>query len=186
MEDVKIVELYWQRNETAIDETRSKYGNYCNSIAYRILNNSQDADECENDTYLCAWNTMPPNKPGLLSSYLGMLCRNCALNKFRKYHAQKRGAGDVSLSLSELDECIPDNKSIDDAIEEKELAQVLSDFLRTLPEVECNLFICRYWHLASIKEISEKFGYSQSKVKTTLYRTRHKLKSVLEKEGLFV
>ncbi len=186
MDDVKIVELYWLRDETAIDETRSKYGSYCNSIAYRILENSEDADECENDTYLCAWNTMPPQKPDLLSTYLGMLCRNCALNKYRRYHAQKRGARDVSVSLSELDQCIPDNKSIDDTLEEKELAEVLSVFLRRLPELECSVFIYRYWHLASIKEISEKFGYSQSKVKTTLYRTRLKLKSVLEREGIFV
>lgn len=186
MEDVKIIELYFKRDETAIDETRSKYGSYCNSIAYRILENPQDADECENDTYLCAWNTMPPQKPDLLSTYLGMLCRNCALSKYRRYHAQKRGAGEASLSLCELDECIPDNKTIDNTLEEKELAAVLSAFLRALPEVECGIFIYRYWHLASIKEISEKFGYSQSKVKTTLYRTRLKLKSVLEREGIFV
>lgn len=186
MDDVKIVELYWLRDETAIDETRSKYGNYCNYVAYRILHSKEDADECENDTYLCAWNTMPPQKPDLLSSYLGMLSRNCALNKYRKAHAQKRGEGEVSVSLTELDECIPDNKSIADNLEEKELAEVLSAFLRTLPEVECSIFIYRYWHLASIKEISEKFSYSQSKVKTTLYRTRLKLKAVLEREGIFV
>ena len=186
MEDVKIVELYWFRDETAIDETRSKYGTYCNRIAYRILGNIQDAEECENDTYLRAWNTMPPQKPDLLSSYLGMLCRNSALNKYRRYHAQKRGAGDVSVSLGELDECIPDSKSIDDALEEKELAEILSVFLRGLPEYECSIFIYRYWHLASVNEISEKFGCSKSKVKTTLYRTRLKLRTVLEREGIFV
>ena len=186
MEDIKIVELYWLRDETAIDETRSKYGVYCNSIAYRILANTQDADECENDTYLCAWNTMPPNKPHFLSSYLGMLCRNCALDKYRRYHARKRGAGDLTLSLCELDECIPEKKSIDDTLEDKELAEVISLFLRKLPERECSIFIYRYWHLASIKEISEKFGCSQSKVKTILYRLRVKLKTVLEREGIFI
>lgn len=186
MEDVKIVELYFKRDESAIDETRSKYGRYCNCVAYRILENKEDADECENDTYLCAWNTMPPQKPDLLSSYLGMLSRNCALNKYRKSHAQKRGAGEVSLSIAELDECIPCDKTIDDTLEEKELAEVLSVFLRTLPEVECSIFIYRYWHLATIKEISDKFGYSPSKVKMTLYRTRLKLKAVLEREGIFV
>lgn len=186
MEDEKIINLYWQRDESAIDESQVKYGNYINSIAYRILQSFEDASECENDTYLSAWNTMPPTMPKSLRGYLGMLCRSCSLDRWRRSNAQKRGTGETQVSLSELEECVPDNKSIDDVLEDKELAGIISEFLRKLPEAECSIFIYRYWYLASIKEICEKFGMTESKIKTTLYRTRIKLREQLIREGIFV
>ncbi len=185
MEDEKIIELYWQREEAAIEETKSKYGSYCLSIAQRILQNREDATECENDTYLKAWNTMPPKKPNPLSSYLGMITRGLSLDRFRRKNAQKRSEG-VWVSLSELEDCIPDNKSIEEELEAKELAGYISAFLRKLPEPECNVFLNRYWHFLSIKEIAEKYGFTQSKVKMMLQRTRKKLSICLEKEGIFV
>lgn len=186
MDDEKIINLYWQRDESAIDESQIKYGKYINSIAYRILQSLEDASECENDTYLSAWNTMPPTMPKSLKGYLGMLCRSCSLDRWRRSNAQKRGAGETQVSLSELEECVPDNKTVADELEEKELAEIITYFLRKLPEDECSIFLYRYWHLASIKEIREKFGMTESKIKTTLYRTRNKLKEQLIREGIFV
>ncbi|MBR3971664.1 MAG: sigma-70 family RNA polymerase sigma factor [Ruminococcus sp.] len=186
MDDERIIELYFKREESAIDESRTKYGDYINTIAYRILYNREDAAECENDTYLSAWSTMPPNIPNSLKGYLGMLCRSCSLDRWRKNNASKRGAGETQVSLSELEECVPDNKSVEDELEEKELAEIISYFLRKLPEAECSIFLYRYWYLASIKEICKKFGMSESKIKTTLYRTRIKLKEYLFREGIFV
>lgn len=186
MEDEKIIELYWLRDESAIKETQLKYGNYCYSIAYRILHSNEDASECENDTYLGAWNTMPPKRPNILQSYLGMLCRSRSLDKWRKLNANKRGDGEFVVSLNELEECIPDQKSIDDEIDEKELARIISAFLRSIPQAECDVFLYRYWYFASISEICEKFGFGQSKVKMMLMRTRRKLQSRLEEEGVFV
>ena len=127
VEDVKILELYWQRNEQALSETRLKYGRFCNSIALRILENKCDADECESDTYLKAWNTIPPKKPEVLKSYLGAIVRNLSLDKLRKRNTQKRGS-EVELSLSELEECVAADKSVSDEVEVRELAAIISAF----------------------------------------------------------
>lgn len=185
MEDERIIELYWQREESAITESKSKYGAYCLSIAHRILQNSEDAAECENDTYLKAWNTIPPKKPSPLSSYLGMITRGLSLSRLRRKNAQKR-SDSVYISFDELEECIPAGRSIHEELEAKELAGLISDFLRKLPEYECNVFLNRYWHFLSIREISQKYSFTQSKVKTMLLRTRKKLTLYLEKEGIFV
>ena len=185
VEDVKILELYWQRNEQALSETRLKYGRFCNSIALRILENKCDADECESDTYLKAWNTIPPKKPEVLKAYLGAIVRNLSLDKLRKRNAQKRGS-EVELSLSELEECVAAEKSVSDEVEVRELAAIISAFLQDLPENECDVFLCRYWYFYSIKEISVSFGFSKSKVKMMLLRTRQKLQEHLEKEGIIV
>lgn len=184
MEDVKIVELFWQRNESAINETKVKYGNYCHSIAYRILNNNEDAEECENDTYLELWKTIPPQKPKILSAYLGMITRQKAIDKWRKKTADKRGGGEFQLSLNELEGCISDENTINDKLEAEEMAKKISDFLRTLPTNECNVFLRRYWYFDSITEISKRYGYGQSKVKMMLKRTREKIVSHLEEEGM--
>lgn len=185
MEDKRIIELYWRREESAIDITKAKYGTYCLSIAMRILQNSEDASECENDTYLKAWNTIPPNNPDPLCSYLGMITRGLSLDRLRRNKAQKR-TEDVWVSLYELEDCIPDNKSVEEELEAKELAGYISAFLRTLPQAECDVFLNRYWHFLSIKEIADKYSFTQSKVKMMLLRTRKKLTSHLEKEGIFV
>lgn len=186
MDDVKIVELYFERNETAISETKAKYGNYCYSIAYNILKNNEDAEECENDTYLEVWKNIPPQKPKIFSAYLGTITRQKAIDKWRRKTANKRGGGEIQLSLQELENCISDDKAIGDEIVAEELARRISEFLRTLPQNERNVFIRRYWYFDSIGQISERYGYGQSKVKMMLKRTREKLISELEKEGMLV
>lgn len=186
MEDSDIVELYWQRSETALILTREKYGPYCYSIAYGILCDHQDAEEAENDTYLAAWNSMPPHKPELLRTFLGKLTRRISLDMRKMKHTQMRGGGELPLSLNELAECIPDRKNVGDQLETAELAKCIDAFLRTLPQTERKVFLCRYWYLDPIAAISTRFGFSQSKVKMMLLRTRRKLHRCLEKEGYFV
>lgn len=186
MEDSNIVELYWQRCENAISETKEKYGPYCYAIAFNILCSKEDAEESENDTYLAAWNSMPPHKPGLLSTFLGKITRRISLDKWKMKNAEKRGGGEVTLSLDELMECVPDHNGPELQLEAAELAQIIDAFLRTLPDTERRLFLCRYWHLDSIAQISKYFGFSQSKVKMTLCRTRQKLRDHLEKEGIYL
>lgn len=185
MEDKKIIELYENRSEEAITQTKAKYGAYCLSIAMRILQNREDATECENDTYLKAWHTIPPKKPNPLSSYLGTITRNLSLDRLRRKNALKRSQS-VWTSFEELEECIPSGKSIQEDLEAKELAEHLSTFLHNLPKPECNVFLNRYWYFLSIKEISEKYGFTQSKVKMMLSRTRRKLSDYLSKEGFFI
>lgn len=184
MDDEKIVNLYWQRNPVAIAETKTKYGKFCYTIAYRVLHNNEDAEECENDTYLEAWNSMPPQKPSVLSAFLGTITRRNSIDKWRKKMTEKRGGGEFELSLNELENCIPDEKSIDEQLAVEELAKIISTFLRGLPETERNVFLRRYWYFDSINEICEKYGFGQSKVKMMLLRTRQKLLSCLEKEGV--
>jgi len=186
MNDSQIVALYWSRDEQAIAETRVKYGQYCYAIAYNILHHSEDAEECVNDTYLNAWNAMPPHKPSILSTFLGKITRCLALDRLRRYTAEKRGGGQVALSLDELAECITDGKSIDDNLHAEELSKHIDSFLRSLPSAQRSIFICRYWFFDPISDIAKQFGYTESKIKTTLLRTREKLKKYLEKEDIFV
>ena len=186
MDDKSIIELYWQRNEEAIRQTQLKYGRYCYAIAHNILRSREDAEECENDTYLDAWNSIPPERPSLLKTFLGAITRRRALDKYRKNTAQKRGGGDVPLPLSELEECISSGKSIYDETSEEELARALSAFLYSLSEDECNVFLRRYWHFDSVADICKRYGFGQSKVKMMLKRTRSKLSKYLETEGFIL
>ncbi len=186
MEDKQIVALYWERSEKAIEETANKYGKYCYTIAYNILYNNEDADESVNDTYMGAWNSMPPHQPDILSAFLGKITRRISLNKWRKKSTQKRGGGQAALALDELMECIPSDQSIDELIEAKELAKSIDKFLAGLKEEERRVFVCRYWYMDAVADICKQFGYSESKVKSMLFRTRGKLLAHLEKEGVFV
>lgn len=186
MEDKQIVALYWQRSERAISETAGKYGKYCYSIAYNILYNSEDADESVNDTYMGAWNSMPPNKPDILSAFLGKITRNIALNKWRSKNATKRGGGQVAAVLEELEDCIAANDSVEEQIEAMELTKVINKFLEGLKDMERRVFVCRYWYMDPVSEICNQFGYSESKVKSMLFRTRNKLQAYLEKEGISI
>ncbi|MBQ4105567.1 MAG: sigma-70 family RNA polymerase sigma factor [Clostridia bacterium] len=186
MEDSKIIDLFWQRDERAIAEIKKKYGNYCYTISHRILKSAEDAEECLNDTYLRAWNTMPPKYPQVLSGYLAMIIRNLSIDKYRKKASFTRGAGQTEIPLSEIEMCIPAQMSIDDEMDAQTLAKIISAFLREINDADRDIFVYRYWYLASVKEISEKYGFSQSKVKTSLHRTRNKLRQRLEKEGVFV
>ncbi len=185
MEDKDIVELYWARNEQAIRETELKYGNYCFSIAFNILNNIEDARESVNDMYVHAWNSIPPHRPQILSAFLGKITRFICLKRWRDMHAQKRGGGETALVYDELAECIPSDKTVDAELEAKELAYIIDKFISRLPKTERQVFVCRYWYFDSIEAISSQFGFSRSKVKSMLYRTRNKLHCELKKEGVY-
>ena len=184
MDDTQIVELYWARKESAIEETATKYGSYCRSIAQNILNNQDDAEECVNDTWLDAWNSMPPHRPSVLSTFLGKLTRRISIDKWRRTTAKKRGDGQLPLVLAELEDCISDGKSIEEKTERKLLTETIASFVKSLPETEQKIFLCRYWYMDSVSAIATRFRFSESKVKSMLYRTREKLRVRLEKEGL--
>jgi len=183
MEDNRIVDLYWQRNESAINETATKYGKYLHSITFHILSNDEDAEECVNDTYNDAWQSMPPHRPSILSTFLGKITRRISIDLWRKHSADKRGGGEVALALDELDECVSGNSNVENEIERQELQQKFNAFLMGLPRLERQVFMCRYWYMDSVSDIAKQFDYSESKVKSMLYRTRNKLRTMLEKEG---
>ena len=184
MDDSQIVALYWQRSEHAIEATAKKYGRYCHAIAYNILANQPDAEECVNDTYLGAWNSIPPHKPAILSAYLAKLTRRISLNRWRDTSRQKRGGGEVPLALDELADILPGTEDTAAAVEKKELATAIGKFVSTLPQPERDVFISRYFLLVPPEQICGKFGFSPSKTKSMLFRTRNKLRTHLEKEGL--
>lgn len=184
MRDAAIVELYWQRQERAIAETKTKYGAYCHAIARRILNDVQDAEECVNDTYLGAWNAMPPHRPTNLGTFLGKIARNLSLKRWRARSAAKRGSGEVALSLDELEECVAGTGSVEEHIEAEELASLIDGFLAGLSADDRRMFVCRYWHFDAVADIAQRFDFSQSKVKMSLKRTRDKLAVYLEQEGV--
>lgn len=182
MEDECIVDLYWARSENAISETSKKYGNYCYSIACHILGNAEDADESVNDTYLEAWNSIPPHRPSVLSTFLGKITRRISIDRWRGRTAKKRGGGEMVLVLDELSDCIPSGQSVEREAEAAELSRLIDRFVMSLPPVERRVFICRYWYLAPIAEIAHRFGFSQSKVKMMLHRQRKNLLNYLERE----
>lgn len=184
MEDEKIVELFFARSEFAIEATAQKYGKYCKRIAMNVLGCDEDVRECVNDAYLAAWNSIPPNRPEILSVFIGRITRNIALKKLRAARAEKRGGGQTALVLEELGECLPCNESVSAQIEAKELAALISDFLNKLDSIERSVFVLRCWYFESIADISRRFGFSQSKVKSMLHRTRIKLRKLLESEGV--
>jgi RNA polymerase sigma-70 factor (ECF subfamily) len=183
MDDQSIIDLYWQRDEAALDQTHKKYGKYCHHIAYAILYSNQDAEECVNDTYLRAWGAIPPAKPGRLSTFLGKITRNLALDRLEKNTAQKR-SGPVELVLDELSECIPDADSTLDLADKIALADAINSFLAELPVQTRQIFMRRYWYLSPIKEIARDTSMSESAVKVSLMRTRNAFRAHLEKEGI--
>jgi len=184
LNDSQIVALFFDRDQQAIEETAAKYGNYCYSIVQNILQNREDAEEAVSDTYLALWATIPPHRPVVLRTFLGKIARRTALKKWEKSRAQKRGGGEVALALEELSEYLSDGATPEAAIETAELTQTLNKFLRKLPKEDRQVFVCRYWYLDSVAEIAARFGYSQSKVKSMLARTRMKLRATLTKEGI--
>ena len=184
MEDEKIIELFWNRSESAISETAQKYGNYCYSIAYNILTNSEDAEESVSDTYMAAWKAMPPRRPSILATFLGKITRHLSIDRWRSRNRYKRGGGEIVLALEELEDCIADSQTVEMALERKQLAVVFNRFLDSLPEMDRRVFLCRYWYLDPIADIAGYYGFSGSKVTSMLHRTRKKLRTTLEKEGL--
>lgn len=186
MDDKKIIDLYWNRSETAISETANKYGRYCHRIAYNILHNNQDCEECVNDTYLRTWNAIPPKRPNCLPTFLGKIIRNLSLDRYDSYTAEKRGLGQVPLVLDELQECIPSSFDTEQAVDLLTLAELLNRFLEEVKPQARRIFVQRYWYLNPIKEIAADFGISESKVKMTLLRLRKKLKQFLKEEGVYL
>ena len=186
MKDTEIIDLYWSRDESAISATADVYGNYCYSIAYNILQCNEDAQECVNDTYWKAWQSIPPQRPSRLATYLGKITRNLSINRLKLLNAQKRGRGQTDLALNELDSCIPAATGTEQIADEILLAGAINQFLREQPRTERNIFICRYWHLYSVEELAKSFGMRENTVASLLFRMRKKLKSYLEKEGIQV
>ena len=184
MQDSQIVDLFFERDERAIDAVAQKYGRYCYTIAYNILKSKEDADESVNDTYLSAWKRIPPHRPTVLSTYLGKITRRISINKWKNKTREKRGGSEVILVLEELSECLPSRENTEKYYEQKELCKAICCFLDGLSEIERDIFVSRYWFLAGIKELGEKFGFSESKIKSMLYRIRGKMKKYLSEEGL--
>ena len=183
MEDAHIVDLYWARSESAVAETAKKYGTYCYSIAHAILTNPEDAEESVNDTWLDAWNSMPPHRPAILATFLGKTTRRIAIDKWRARSAEKRGGGEMALALSELADCVPSGKTVEQEVADTELEAAINRFVLSLPLTRRRVFLCRYWYLDSIAAIAKQFGLSQSSVKVMLHRTRKALRTFLEREG---
>ena len=181
MEDNKIIELYFARNEDAISQTSYKYGHYCRTIAINILASEEDSQECLNDTYLQAWNSIPPTRPNSLRAFLGKITRNIALNLLEKKNAQKRGGGELTLVLSELSEF---RGSTDHFTDELALSEIINSFLASLPTQSRKFFVGRYFYARSIKEIARMYGVSENKVIVSLFRTREKLRTALTKEEI--
>lgn len=186
MDDKQIVDLYWERSETAISETSKKYGKYCRYIAFNILHNDGDSEECVNDTYLRAWNSIPPNRPSVLKTFLGKITRNLSLDRYELLNAKKRNGGQMSLIFDEIQECIPSLDSTENIVEEIALTDILNRFLSSLSLEQRKIFMRRYWYLSPIKEIATEYGMSESKIKMSLFRSRNELKKLLEKEGISV
>ena len=184
MDDSKIVELYWDRKEQAIEETQKKYGSYCYKIAYNILTSKEDAEESVSDTYMTAWNTIPPRRPSVLATFLGKITRRLSIDRWRTRSAYKRGGGQMVLALEELEECVASSENVEQTYAKKELLAAYKRFIEKLPITERRVFLCRYWYLDSIGDIAQKYGFSESKVKSMLHRTRQKLNKCLVEEGL--
>ena len=184
MDDNKILELYFNRSESAIAETKQKYGNYCLTIATNILGNSQDAEECVNDTYMKAWGTIPPQRPPSFRLFLGKIVRNLSLNKMKAQGTQKRGGGETPLLLSEMEGCVPSARNVEDEVDVQILAGVIDDFLSNIRKEDRVFFVRRYRYADTISAIAKRYSVGESKVKMSLSRTRNKLKGQLEKEGI--
>ena len=186
MEDEEIVFLFLHRKENAIQEVQSKYHNYCYSIANHMLRSPEDSKEVLNDAYMAAWNTIPPNQPENLATYLGKIVRRLSLKKLRYEHAEKRGSSDAVVAFHELENCISVGQLVEDQIEVHRITDIINAFLECLPLEERQVFLCRYWYYDSISEISQRFHFSQSKVKMMLKRTRDRLSRQLKKEDVIL
>lgn len=186
MRDEEIIELYWNRSEDALAQTADKYGHFLTGISYRILYNAEDTEECVNDTYLHAWNSMPPHKPSKLQVFLGAIVRNLSLDCYREKHAKKRVPTQMVTLLSELEEVVPTASTVEKEYENKEIAAYISNFLKEQPLEKRQLFLRRYWYCDEIKKLATDFGYSESKVKSSLFHMRNKLREYLEQRGVVV
>ena len=185
MEDAKIVELYWNRQERAIDETKLKYGAYCRKIAGSILAEEQDVLECENDTYVAVWNAIPPTRPNIFSAFLSKIVRNISINRYEYNRAKKRNS-EYDLILLELEECVASAVSVEENYVAGEVSTYIDEFLETQKQETRVIFVRRYWYADPVKDIAQRMKISESKVKTVLFRTRRDLQAFLAERGVFV
>ena len=183
MEDAQIIALYWSRDGEAIRQTDEKYGAYCFTIAQRIVQSHEDSEECVNDTYLHAWNSMPPNRPSILATFLGKITRNLSLNRFKHNTADKRGGGELPVVLDELSELVSGNNGVEQEISRKELVNAIDTFLNTLSPEKRSIFVCRYWYADSISRIARRHRLNEGAVSMTLNRLRLKLHNYLLERG---
>lgn len=182
MEDLNIIELYFARDERAIKETDAKYGKLCYRIAYNILNNDEDSEECVNDTYLGLWNAIPPTRPNNLMAFVCKITRSLSLKRVETMTREKRSQKNI-VSLYELEDVLPDT-SINTGVGDEDIGKAISNFLRNEKDVVRNVFIRKYYFFDSIGDIAKHYGFTESKVKNILYHTRAKLKTFLIKEGI--
>jgi RNA polymerase sigma-70 factor (ECF subfamily) len=185
MEDSRIVDLYWDRDERAITETDIKYGAFCRTLAKNVLSLIEDAEECVNDTYHKAWNSMPTERPSKLKAWLGKVVRNTALDLWRKNHAQRRYSG-MDIMLSELEDCVPSSQTVERELEAAELGEHISRWLRTLAEDDRALFVRRYWNGESVSSLADIWHTTPSRLTQRMYRLRLSLRAALEKEGVYI
>ena len=183
MTDTDIIDMYFARDQRAIEETQKRYGGYCYSIAQRILENKEDAEECVNDALLSVWNSIPPNRPKFFNLFLAKLTRNKALDRIKAEHAKKRGGSEVNLIYEELSECVSDGRNIESELLTKELRRAVNDFAAELPERDGDILIRRYFFMESVKDIAEEYDMTPGNVSVSLNRTRKKLKKYLEVKG---
>ena len=183
MEDKRIIDLYFDRNELAIQETQNKYGHYCFTVAYNILFNREDTEECVSDTWCTTWNLIPPNRPNKFKFYLAKITRGIALNMFRKLNAEKRGGIETDLVFEELENALASSYNPQKEFEANELKNFINHFLKKQPERERNLFIRRYFYMESIKKISKQYNLTENNVSVILNRVRNALKEELMEEG---
>ncbi|MDE7221104.1 MAG: sigma-70 family RNA polymerase sigma factor [Oscillospiraceae bacterium] len=183
MEDSQIVELYWQKNADAISETSNKYGSYCFTIANNILRSAEDSEECVNDTWLHAWNAMPPQRPNILRMFLAKITRSLSINRFHARNAEKRGGGEINLVLDELADCLAGETDVEAEYEVRELEQCIRRFVRGLPERDGNVFVRRYFFTEPVAVIAGRYGLTENHVAVILSRTRKRLRVKLVKEG---
>ena len=186
MDDLQIIDLFFSRDEQAIAETQRKYGNYCRKIAWNILYDNEDCEECLNDTWLKAWNSIPPQVPGKLGLFLARITRNLAINLHARNTAAKRGGSQMDLCLNEMEEFIGKPSDVQEKIDLSLLKEAINRFLGQLDTDSRKIFVRRYWYFSEIREIARDYGFTDSKVKMSLARTRDKLKSFLKEEGFNV
>ena len=182
MEDASIVALYFRRSENALKESQKKYGGYCFAIANRVLYSKEDAEEVVNDTFLRSWQTIPPERPVSLGAFLGRIARNLSIDRLRRSGALKRKAQETALCLDELEEVVGTGEDLSS----EGLAETLDAFLETLPEEPREIFMLRYWHVFSVREIARRTGKNEGAVRVSLHRTREKLREFLLEEGFDV
>jgi len=182
--DEEIIALYWQRAEEAIRATAQKYGSYCYSIAHSILARSEDAEECVSDTWLRAWNAIPPQRPRNLAVWLGRIVRNLSLDRLRRLSAEKRGGGQGDLVLGELEECIPAAQQVENVAEDREITRAIERFLHRQTPQKRRIFLRRYWFMDPLRTIADEMNLSENQIASILFRMRRALRQFLEKEGI--